>query len=412
MPTPHLLYAVVLAGLVSASCAAPPASLARESSTREAERRSAAPPAANSALPATAELLALVGMEPTDAQLADALAYLGGDDKEPATTLKSSEMPLATRPKWRSSDHRGNPVIDNIRGLDVDLARGMLVSKVIEAFYSPRVVNGEFDDRFDPSVLQELGEKEPWKKAILEAELAASRAVGVLFHAETGADGRLHLPVVAALGERRGLCPGERFADEPSIAGCSGVLVSSDVVATALHCLGGQGPPLWVVFDYRNGKNATPGAAVPADDAYRAELWKHSSADDWALLRLDRAVVGRSPAIIRPSRPTYVSPGEYVFAAGHPDGIPLKVTRSGKVVRTTGNRFVTNLDLFRGNSGSPIFDRVDPARRRMIGLVLSGMPDYRRDGACQVVAHCLPGQCAPAELALRADVLARALEDE
>src|SRR5688572_32909484 len=41
---------------------------------------------------------------------------------------------------------------------------------------------------------------------------------------------------VPTLGEERDLCEGERFADDPAIASCSGTLVSEELVLTAAHC--------------------------------------------------------------------------------------------------------------------------------------------------------------------------------
>ncbi len=82
-------------------------------------------------------------------------------------------------------------------------------------------------------------------------------------------------------------------------------MVAQDLIATASHCVPNKencAGYLWV-FDYRVERNRKLKDIVPATDVYACKevlvsvLEKQSGAD-YALVRLDRAVVGRNPLAI------------------------------------------------------------------------------------------------------------------
>jgi V8-like Glu-specific endopeptidase len=93
---------------------------------------------------------------------------------------------------------------------------------------------------------------------------------------------------------------------------------------------------------------------------------------DYALVRLDRKVTGRYPLAINRSN---VAKGATVGVIGYPSGMPVKVQEKGAVVRkVTGNGyFVTNLDTFQGNSGSPVFNM---ETLKIEGILVRGAADY------------------------------------
>jgi hypothetical protein len=76
---------------------------------------------------------------------------------------------------------------------------------------------------------------------------------------------------------------------------------------------------------------------------------------DYALIRLDRMVVNHRIAHIRESGK--INDGQAVHVIGHPKGLPLKFA-GGAVVRENRYQafFIANLDTYRGNSGSPVFN--------------------------------------------------------
>lgn len=181
------------------------------------------------------------------------------------------------------------------------------------------------------------------------------------------------------LGEAYKLCPGERFSEQPAGAGCSGSLVGEDLVLTAGHCVVSekQCADTAFVFGYalRSAQSPSP-ASVPASDVYScAQIIKRDwtnytvsenggqgqtiYGDDFALIRLDRKVAGRKPLAL--NRAGGLKKGDGVVAMGHPNGLPFKLAGFGTVVTPVVDKmtyFLTNLDVFGGNSGGPALNAV------------------------------------------------------
>lgn len=88
------------------------------------------------------------------------------------------------------------------------------------------IIYGE-DDRRDVGDVAE-----PW------AALATHTAVALISPDLLRADGDEYVIDAPSYAETRSLCPGERFSDQPAAPGCSGVLLTDSIVATAAHCLG------------------------------------------------------------------------------------------------------------------------------------------------------------------------------
>lgn len=183
--------------------------------------------------------------------------------------------------------------------------------------------------------------------------------------------------VLDTYGRRYNLCPDVRFAEQSVGAFCSGALVGEDLVLTAGHCIKDArtcaNTKFVFGFGIKDHGQAAPGQ-VPESDVYGcAEIIKRdwtnytsshnggpqvtTYGDDFALIRLDRKVVGRKPVGV--SRENAMKKGDAVVTMGHPSGLPLKFSSYGTVVRPVGEHdrfFVTNLDSFGGNSGGPVFN--------------------------------------------------------
>jgi V8-like Glu-specific endopeptidase len=197
------------------------------------------------------------------------------------------------------------------------------------------------------------------------------------------------------LGESHGLCADQRFADQPSGAICSGLLLDAHTLLTASHCV--RGLTCERMRFLRGYYYHSEGALEPLtpSDIYRCksvltqQLSATASAErvDYALVELDRAVTGRLEAIEFRPRAEALSAGEPVTLVGFPGGVPLKLDRGGVVTdprQATLDYFITNSDSFHGSSGSPVFDAAD----RLIGIQGRGDDDYMpsADG-CNVVAQ-------------------------
>lgn len=213
------------------------------------------------------------------------------------------------------------------------------------------------------------------------------------------------------LGSARSLCPGERFADQPSIAFCSGTLIGPDLVLTAGHCIedAADCSDTRFVFNFVM-ENDTSRATITAEDVHSCGALLVSYDDgraDYAVVRLDRPVsAARSPASVRPGDEA-LDLGAGVGVIGFPSGIPAKIDLGGTVTRnrpTQRDYFQASLDTFGGNSGSGVFT-LDGL---LAGILVRGEQDYVRDGRCFRV-NVLP-EPGPGQRAESVTYVARAIE--
>lgn len=214
---------------------------------------------------------------------------------------------------------------------------------------------------------------------------------------------------VSTLGDRRNLCAGERFEQQPVAGFCSATLIAPDLIATAAHCITRfQVPPeqAWcddykIVFgfDYKASSDHPTDRfdTIPRDQVYscsRVEglrLSSYPARTDWAIIRLDRPVSNRQPVALLADK---ASTGASVLQIGHPTGIPQKLV-SAVVTDDAQNSsslsahgFSYNGDIFSGNSGGGIFDL---AREALAGIamVYSGRDYVREQGqSCLVAGIC------------------------
>ncbi|HXH29221.1 MAG TPA: serine protease [Bacteriovoracaceae bacterium] len=200
------------------------------------------------------------------------------------------------------------------------------------------------------------------------------------------------------LERARNICASERFSQQLKAPNCTGFLVGPDTMVTAGHCFSGANSPEFVcktsafLFDYdMKSPSHDPSKNILAENVYRCKqvFVRYDSGVDFAVVKLDRKVTNRSPLKFRTSG--IVDSRTSLVVMGHPSGLPMKISDSGRVVKNDEPlRFSTTLDTFHGNSGSPVFD----ARTGLLeGILIEGKPDYlpsRIDDpkSCQVVNRC------------------------
>lgn len=214
-----------------------------------------------------------------------------------------------------------------------------------------------------------------------KSELGRSVAVGVLNSLWTDLGDGLSELWADPLSDF--MCSNERFNSQKSVSyACTGFLVGDDLLVTAGHCGVNTGEVrnssenyceayTWM-FDYRANTDVS---AIPNENIFKCkeiiyavqqEVDGHSQ--DFTLLRLDRKVSGRTPLKIASLE---AKKGDGVNMIGHPMGLPLKYTPNGRVFKDDeGRSFLTNLDAFGGNSGSPVFN----SRSEVVGVLIAGNP--------------------------------------
>ena len=202
-----------------------------------------------------------------------------------------------------------------------------------------------------------------------------------------------------------GLCSSERFVEQNTAASCTGFLVAPDLMATAGHCIVSKSncQKLRFIFDYAYFENGVEPVRAKAKDVYRCKnivAIRDTWTVDYAIVRLDRPVVGRTPLILNSrGRP---QSGEPLFIIGHSSGLPMKIA-DGASVRSFGQGYFTaNLDSNGGNSGSPVFSARSGA---VEGIMVRGEDDFVRHGSCNVSKICANQACVGQDVTNIAEVL-------
>lgn len=178
---------------------------------------------------------------------------------------------------------------------------------------------------------------------------------------------------------KTGICKTERFSNQITAAGCSGFLVSPQKLVTAGHCVSSQNECTghnWV-FDYGNINGPREKFNFNGDQIYRCAKILERKKDpvtnlDYAVIKLNRPVIGRSPLEIRKAG----SPRSDALMSviGHPSGLPTKITIAAEMRDNTNPYYFTiNSDTYNKNSGSVV---VDNRTGIVEGILVRGDTDY------------------------------------
>lgn len=250
------------------------------------------------------------------------------------------------------------------------------------------VVYGE-DDR------AELHAVNTTLRAIGERSVAA--LIDTAAPSGVGADPRAFFSA-PSWGERRKLCSGVRFAEQPAVASCTGVLVDDDLVMTAGHCARSLAcETLLLVFGYYYGDDGAE-RALSSSDVYSCaevvtfEVPSVRGSLDYGFIRLDRSVSPDKHPVTVEHRAVSVD-GERLGALGFSGGVPLKA-HAGETAhdarREALDYFTTALDVFEGASGGPVI-RADGT---VVGIVAAGSDDYTVTADDCLVPSVLPASAA------------------
>jgi hypothetical protein len=184
-----------------------------------------------------------------------------------------------------------------------------------------------------------------------------------------------------------GYCPETRFADQGVGGECTATLVGPDEVLLAGHCLEEKGPenPFDLrprcessvfVFDVSQRDDGTePFSHLRDEQVYYCRSVRRfvtqpapgkglkddgKRLDDYAFVKLDRAVLGGAPLPLPANEEEEVrllsDNKRERIVLHHPHGVPQKVSPVGAVELTSSNVVRADIDVSRGSSGAPIVD--------------------------------------------------------
>lgn len=174
------------------------------------------------------------------------------------------------------------------------------------------------------------------------------------------------------------LCSDQKFASQPTGGFCTGFFITPSCIMTAGHCIVDTSNQLLVPlselrfitgFKMTSQTNAITNFKTSQIFTGVQLIRSQSGSSDFAIVQvscLDGKTQG-VPLPISPLRSAYLK--ESVFAIGYPTGLPTKLAPNA-VVQNTGSAttFLTNLDVFRANSGSPVCD----VTNTVVGILVNG----------------------------------------
>ena len=203
------------------------------------------------------------------------------------------------------------------------------------------------------------------------------------------------------IGSGNPLCSDQRYLDEPTPGFCSGFMVGTDLIATAGHCIDDSTCSDTVfVFNYHMADAGTPVTTFDIDDVYHCTeiiARDESGANDWAIVKVDRPIVGHQPLPIRTEG--VIENDAPLVVIGHPTGLPTKIDPAPTVRENSDPPyFQLNGDTYGGNSGSAVFGTgADGSVTQVEGILVRGYDDWDfvtdGNGLCDRLMECPDEGC-------------------
>ena len=189
---------------------------------------------------------------------------------------------------------------------------------------------------------------------------------------------------VKNFGKTFNLCDSEPFRDQTIAAGrlVTGFLVKEDVIATAAHFVDEKNvTDIRIIFGFKMKDESTSETQFYNENIYKGIKIIHrfysglQDGPEWALVKLDRKAKDQVVATLSKDE---IYSGQEIYVIGHPCGLPLKYAPGANVGDFNETCFAADLDIYSGNSGSPVFDN---NTHEVIGMVVHGdNRDFRWTG--------------------------------
>lgn len=177
------------------------------------------------------------------------------------------------------------------------------------------------------------------------------------------------------------LCSEVRFSRLKTFAHCTAFLVGEREIVTAAHCVKSNNDCRDYAFIFTHKQNDLISTDLFDDDSvyfcHKVINRKRNrlSGSDYALIKLDRKVEKRKPLNYR--KQGKVNSCDEMVVIGHGQGLPLILADDGKI-KENNSKFIfnTTLDVFVGNSGSPV---INNRTLKVEGLISDGEADLEFD---------------------------------
>lgn len=273
----------------------------------------------------------------------------------------------------------------------------LLISVTVSCHKNFEPSTSDFDSPVSASLDVIYGDdnrKEYYEESNLFIKFLSRSTAAVFNLSEVEDKGSYLASTRGTFGTEFGLCSSEKFYEQKLGPRCSGVLVGKDLILTASHCVNSEKQcreDLLFNFDFLFETALYEDSHFSKENSYRCIKVVYRKDDtDMVLVKLDREVKNIVP-ISRFTRSSKINEGTKVLMTGFPSGLPLKISDGAKVLKKFNNVFVTDLDSFGGNSGSPVFTE---DTGELVGILSNGELDFEDNGTCLVSKKCNEGQCS------------------
>ncbi len=276
--------------------------------------------------------------------------------------------------------------------------RGQLRNAVVSVFVLSAAQGVAFAQKGPPAIVRPPDDRRDYYQVSTELQTIGNSVCALILRTalQDNGDGTFTLNVQTLADQMAEndmmVCESETFRNQPANAECTASLVTSNVVVSAGHCLNEADLATWYfVFDYVMRDANTLPTTFNADQVYTGvEILGHenveNTARDWTLVRLDRAVSGRTPLRVADSEVTLT---QSILTIGFGAGLPMKFSANATVQALQEAGFEADLDIIGGNSGGPV---LDAQSFRLVGVINADLAveDFFQDGDCFRATVC-PG---------------------
>jgi V8-like Glu-specific endopeptidase len=194
----------------------------------------------------------------------------------------------------------------------------------------------------------------------------------------------------------------------------TGFLVGDDIIATAGHVVSWPHDDflneVYFVFEWVYETEGVAKTIFAPNEVYKGTevIADHDEVGtDWALIRLDREVTGRDPLPYRTE--SKVGDDARLYMIGHPNGGPQKYSGEAGIKENTAcNHFLSKLDSYPYNSGSPVFNAASDTVEGILFSDVAAFEEYPCE--CFAIAVWKPQHGFPGAGVVRSTVLAGLLQ--